>query len=206
MLMPLFASLPETANIFKSAKQPLLLTFKTTTNSDYSVLFKHGDDIRQDQLVIQLFQLMERLLRKENLDLQLTPYKVLATGANQGLLEFINALPLATILAEYNNDLGAFLRKHNPDPSSEHGIHPTVMDTYVKSCGNFLFSFSFSLFVFLSSISIGVHFQRGTVSSLTSWASATDTWTTCCCQPPGTCFTLTLASFLGRTPSSSHLP
>jgi phosphatidylinositol 3-kinase len=43
-----------------------------------------GDDLRQDQLVIQIIMLMDNLLRKENLDLELTPYKVLATRTNQG--------------------------------------------------------------------------------------------------------------------------
>jgi phosphatidylinositol 3-kinase len=43
-----------------------------------------GDDLRQDQLVIQIINLMDKLLQKENLDLKLTPYKVLATGPDQG--------------------------------------------------------------------------------------------------------------------------
>lgn len=47
-------------------------------------MFKHGDDLRQDQLVLQMVHLMDRLLRKENLDLKLKPYRVLATGSNHG--------------------------------------------------------------------------------------------------------------------------
>ena len=47
-------------------------------------MFKQGDDVRQDQLVINIIQLMDRLLKKEKLDLQLTSYKVLATGSSQG--------------------------------------------------------------------------------------------------------------------------
>lgn len=42
------------------------------------VMFKLGDDLRQDQLILQLICLMDRLLRRENLDLKLTPYNVLA--------------------------------------------------------------------------------------------------------------------------------
>ena len=34
----------------------------------------------KDQFIVQLIRLMDRLLKKENLDLKLTPYNVLATG------------------------------------------------------------------------------------------------------------------------------
>lgn len=99
------------------------------------IIFKQGDDVRQDQLVLNIIQLMDRLLKKEKLDLQLTSYKVLATAPSQGMIEFIQAEPLAKILAENNNDLQAFLRKHNRDDNADYQIAPAVMDTYVKSCG-----------------------------------------------------------------------
>jgi Phosphatidylinositol 3- and 4-kinase len=41
----------------------------------YIVIYKAGDDLRQDQLVLQMFLLMDRLLKRENLDLKLTPYR-----------------------------------------------------------------------------------------------------------------------------------
>ena len=41
----------------------------------YQVIYKKGDDLRQDQLVVQIFSLMDRLLKRENLDLRLTPYR-----------------------------------------------------------------------------------------------------------------------------------
>ena len=42
----------------------------------YSVILKRGDDLRQDQLIVQLISLMDRLLKRENLDLNLVTYKV----------------------------------------------------------------------------------------------------------------------------------
>ncbi len=47
-------------------------------------MFKLGDDLRQDQLVLQLISLMDRLLQRENLDLKLSPYNVLSCSANHG--------------------------------------------------------------------------------------------------------------------------
>ncbi|KAJ3106703.1 Phosphatidylinositol (PI) 3-kinase [Phlyctochytrium bullatum] len=75
-------SIKNAASVFKSALMPLRLTFTCIDGSEYPIIFKTGDDMRQDQLVVQIITLMDKLLRKENLDLKLTPYKVLATGSD----------------------------------------------------------------------------------------------------------------------------
>ena len=41
-------------------------------------MVKNGDDVRQDQMVIQMIRLMNKLLNDMNLDLCLSPYSVLA--------------------------------------------------------------------------------------------------------------------------------
>lgn len=63
---------------------PACLTFSTVSGQEYVAIFKHGDDLRQDQLILQIISLMDRLLRRENLDLKLTPYRVLATSSRHG--------------------------------------------------------------------------------------------------------------------------
>lgn len=87
---------------------------------------------------------MDKLLREENMDLKLTPYKVLATGPDNGLLEFVrDSQPLAAILAEYNGNLLQFLRERRAtnggsgDVSSALGVDPSVMDNYIKSCAGY---------------------------------------------------------------------
>ncbi|ORZ33488.1 kinase-like domain-containing protein [Catenaria anguillulae PL171] len=130
---------PGRARIFKSALMPLLLVFACEDGSEYGVIFKLGDDLRQDQLVIQIIHLMDRLLQKENLNLQLTPYKVLATGPDQGFVQFIPSSPLAAILQDHGGYIQNFLRKHNADDSSSssYGISAAAMDTYVRSCAGY---------------------------------------------------------------------
>jgi len=128
--------IPEKCSVFKSNMYPLLLYFQCSDGSEYPVIFKDGDDIRQDQLVIQLFTLMDRLLRQENLDLKLTPYDVLATGPVQGMVQFIPSKAIATIVTDHGNVL-SYLRTHNPDEGSvgTWGVEPGVIDTFVRSCG-----------------------------------------------------------------------
>ena len=45
-----------------------------------------------------MVSLMDRLLKLENLDLYLTPYRVLATGQDEGMMEFIPSRSLAQVL------------------------------------------------------------------------------------------------------------
>jgi phosphatidylinositol 3-kinase len=160
--------------MFKSNLMPCKFVFKTLPDLnlidenkalEYSVIYKIGDDLRQDQLVLQMIALMDKvllwyqfkamgfiilflsvflffccmcvqLLKQENLDLKLTPYKVVATGIKEGFLQFIDALPISNILANAEfRTIKEYLRKNNPSETDKHGISAEAMDNYVRSCG-----------------------------------------------------------------------
>lgn len=101
-------------------------------------MFKTGDDLRQDQLVVQMITLIDKLLRKENLDLRLTPYRVLATGIDNGMLQFIPSKTIASILAENGNSLVAYLKKGGDGIANNAAddIPAGVMDNYIRSVCN----------------------------------------------------------------------
>ncbi|OCF41221.1 phosphatidylinositol 3-kinase [Kwoniella heveanensis CBS 569] len=145
----------EKSSIFKSKLLPLLIWFETADSTripeddslaeapvsitpDYPIIFKNGDDLRQDQLVIQLFTLMDRLLRKENLDLRLSPYSVLATSKIEGMVQFVPSKSLAAIMAEFGS-LQNYLRQDHADDGAlgSYGIEAGVMDTFVRSCAGY---------------------------------------------------------------------
>jgi len=138
---------PEECSVFKSTLSPLLINFKTTKGDKFPLIFKSGDNLRQDQLVIQIISLMDRLLLKENLNLQLSPYRILATGALAGAVQFVSSAPLSNILgsAKYKGSILEYLRKNNPAPAptpdhpsnSVLGVRKEAMDTYVKSCAGY---------------------------------------------------------------------
>ena len=126
--------LAEKAYMFKSALVPLKLTFTTVAGPEYSIIYKLGDDLRQDQLILQLFMLMDRLLKNENLDLQLTPYSALATSGDIGMLQCVpKCEALAAIFKDFGN-IKAFLKKHNADDSTPHGIKKDVGAALLNLC------------------------------------------------------------------------
>ncbi|CAA7402283.1 unnamed protein product [Spirodela intermedia] len=127
---------PEESSIFKSALNPLRLSFQTATGGRCKIMFKKGDDIRQDQLVVQMVSLMDRLLKSENLDLHLTPYRVLATGQDEGMLEFVPSSSLAQILSEHRGIVN-YLQKFHPDDDGPFGITAVCLETFIKSCAGY---------------------------------------------------------------------
>jgi len=143
--------LGEESTMFKSALAPMMLCFTTppasltnpaspssaaagSRNEKFRVIFKCGDDLRQDQLLLQLITLMDALLKKVKLDLQLTPYRVLATGPGHGFVEFVEqSHTITSILAKYDSDIRKFFEQHNPKPQ----VLAKVLDTFVKSCAGY---------------------------------------------------------------------
>lgn len=56
--------IPEQATMFKSNLMPCKFVFKTQEAKEYSVIYKVGDDLRQDQLVLQMISLMDTVSSK----------------------------------------------------------------------------------------------------------------------------------------------
>eukprot|EP01029_Cantina_marsupialis_P008318 TRINITY_DN197497_c0_g1_i1.p1 TRINITY_DN197497_c0_g1~~TRINITY_DN197497_c0_g1_i1.p1 ORF type:complete len:927 (-),score=216.93 TRINITY_DN197497_c0_g1_i1:177-2957(-) len=135
----------EHCHIFKSALYPIVIDFITesplpsmsgsdlsdsteTIASSFQIIHKNGDDFRQDQLILQLFSLMDNLLKRFNLDLQLTTYRVLATSTSQGIMERVmQADAVSGVLKDYGSIIEYFKANNPPHVMSE------VMDTYIKS-------------------------------------------------------------------------
>ncbi|QSZ37079.1 hypothetical protein DSL72_009171 [Monilinia vaccinii-corymbosi] len=129
---------PSETNVFKSSLFPIMMTFKTTTKQKYQIIFKTGDDLRQDQLVIQIITLMDQLLQKENLDLKLSPYKILATGATAGAVQFVPSMSLQSIVNKFKgNTVLNYLKSNNPDDRASLGVRKEALDVFIKSCAGY---------------------------------------------------------------------
>ena len=94
---------PMGCRVMSSKMAPLWLNFLTARprGQEYKILFKAGDDLRQDQLVLQLLNVFNRIWKSEGLSLCLTPYGCVATGDMVGLIEVVpNATTIASIIAD----------------------------------------------------------------------------------------------------------
>lgn len=69
------------------------------------LMFKSGDDLRQDQLIIQLIHLMDSQLKRVGLDLCLMPYRVLATSTTTGVMELVlDSRPVSAVFAKVSTE------------------------------------------------------------------------------------------------------
>ncbi|CAK9002937.1 Phosphatidylinositol 3-kinase catalytic subunit type 3 (PI3-kinase type 3) (PI3K type 3) (PtdIns-3-kinase type 3) (Phosphoinositide-3-kinase class 3) [Durusdinium trenchii] len=134
VMHPLFPSLrvvaidPESLRVFSSKTQPIRLDlmavkhdgggsaepnqeqFELGKPTRTPAMFKIGDDLRQDQLVLQLLGVMDKMFKDVNMDLHLTLYRVLPFSVDEGMMEFVDkSFSLAAIQRNYGS-ISAFFR------------------------------------------------------------------------------------------------
>ena len=122
-------------------------------------IYKSGDDLRQDQLILQMFSLMDSLLKGVNQDYKLVPYKALACSKSDGFVEFvphtrtIQDILKTSTLSEHLYKLAnpncpiyhqLFKKSGQLPPMNEKFVmdnHSTVvtaiMDNYILSCAGY---------------------------------------------------------------------
>jgi hypothetical protein len=75
-------------------------------SSAYTILFKQGDDVRQDEISLQLIKYVDRILKENGLNLELITYEILALGPSEGIVEWVQgAEPLSDIIEKYSTKI-----------------------------------------------------------------------------------------------------
>jgi phosphatidylinositol 3-kinase len=90
----------------------------------FGFIYKNGDDLRQDQLILGFFVLMDKLLKQVNQDYKLTPYQALACSKSDGFVEFVpNTKTFQSVVLK--NYLQELIKKH-PETAMENYIFSTA--------------------------------------------------------------------------------
>uniref|UniRef100_A0A8C4YTB1 phosphatidylinositol 3-kinase n=1 Tax=Gadus morhua TaxID=8049 RepID=A0A8C4YTB1_GADMO len=132
--------------VMASKKKPLWLEFQPMPSPSptppLGILFKEGDDLRQDMLVLQTLVVMDSIWQEKSLDLNLVPYGCIATGHNIGMIEIVRkAVTIAAVQRSEGGTHGAFKNDaifnwlRGKCPLQE--IHFRAMDMFVTSCAGY---------------------------------------------------------------------
>lgn len=132
--------------IFDSAKKPLWLVWKNPDpladiqHEENTIIFKNGDDLRQDMLTLQVIRIMDHIWHTEGMDLRMTPYTCLATGSQVGVIEVVRdaktvyrvqqeASRLAAMQVD-SSQLYKWIRHHNRNVDQ-------AIETFTLSCAGY---------------------------------------------------------------------
>lgn len=123
--------------VFQSNSKPIKLALKCN-DLEYPIIYKAGDDLRQDALVLQCIHFMNHIWLMNGLDLRMILYEVLPFDVNKGYIEMVpNCHSLFQIQAPHgtsgifeNKILFNWLQKHNP----EYFSFKIALENFRKSC------------------------------------------------------------------------
>jgi DNA-binding protein H-NS len=135
----------EKCKVMNSKKLPLWLVFENSdkTGEPIYVIFKAGDDLRQDLLTLQILRNMDLLWKTNSLNLRLNPYGCVCLGDMIGMIEVVtNSDTIANITHERGGASAAFsqdpltvwLQKHN---NSSKEVWDRCVENFVKSCAGY---------------------------------------------------------------------
>ncbi|XP_067915047.1 phosphatidylinositol 4-phosphate 3-kinase C2 domain-containing subunit beta-like isoform X2 [Heterodontus francisci] len=125
---------------FTSNAVPLKISFINADplGKNINVIYKSGDDLRQDMLILQMIKMMDRIWCQEGLNMSMIIYRCTSTGRGRGLVEMV---PGATTLAKIHmkhgiigplkeNTLSKWFQEHNPTEE----LHKNAVENFVNSC------------------------------------------------------------------------
>ena len=130
--------------VMDSKKLPLWITFDHSERygQEIPIIYKSGDDLRQDMLTLQMLRLMDKAWHNEGLDMRLAPYGCLSTGLEMGLIEVvINSMTVSGIQTSLGGSRAAFkedpldqwLRQQNPEEKE----YLKAVEMFTLSCAGY---------------------------------------------------------------------
>ncbi|XP_077976538.1 phosphatidylinositol 4-phosphate 3-kinase C2 domain-containing subunit alpha-like [Styela clava] len=133
----------DNSSYFTSNAIPLKLAFNNAESDPkhFHLMYKVGDDLRQDVLTMQLVRIMDKLWLAEGLDLKIITFACLSTGQNRGFIELVSdSITLREIQSSYgltgafkDRPIAEWLQKHNPTAIS----YERAEENFTLSCAGY---------------------------------------------------------------------
>ncbi|XP_045533800.1 phosphatidylinositol 4-phosphate 3-kinase C2 domain-containing subunit alpha [Papilio machaon] len=131
----------KSCSYFSSNTLPLKINFIGVDNAVVPAMFKVGDDLRQDSLVLQVIKVMDTLWLKAGLDLRIVTFQALPTSNQRGMIEIVSeAETLRAIQTEWgltgsfkDKPIAEWLAKHNPSELE----YQRARDNFTASCAGY---------------------------------------------------------------------
>lgn len=133
----------DNCTVMMSAKKPLWLVMKNVDSPERGgenihVMFKSGDDLRQDQMTLQLLRCMKKIWVAEGVDMRLTPYGCVSTGDEIGMLQCVMNAKTVNDLIEKKGTWGAFdetsIYAYLKDENKSDSDYKRAVQNFVHSC------------------------------------------------------------------------
>ncbi|KRT80159.1 C2 domain containing protein [Oryctes borbonicus] len=129
------------SSYFQSNTLPLKVLFLAKDGSPIPAIYKVGDDLQQDMLVLQMVRLMDKLWLKEGLDLKMVTFGCVPTGKRKGIIELVTkAETLRKIHVEHgltgsfkDKPIAEWLAKHNPSELE----YSRAVENFTASCAGY---------------------------------------------------------------------
>ncbi|XP_055620470.1 phosphatidylinositol 4,5-bisphosphate 3-kinase catalytic subunit beta isoform [Toxorhynchites rutilus septentrionalis] len=136
----------EKCKVMDSKMRPLWIVYQNSdiNGDDINMIFKNGDDLRQDMLTLQMLRIMDRIWKSHGYDFRMNPYSCISTDRRLGIIEVVlNAETIANIQKEKGmfsatspfkkGSLLAWLKEHN----STEELQAKAVQEFTLSCAGY---------------------------------------------------------------------
>ncbi|XP_055587422.1 phosphatidylinositol 4,5-bisphosphate 3-kinase catalytic subunit beta isoform [Uranotaenia lowii] len=136
----------EKCKVMDSKMRPLWIVYQNADGNgdDINMIFKNGDDLRQDMLTLQMLRIMDRIWKSHGLDFRMNPYSCISTDRRLGIIEVVlNAETIANIQKEKGmfsatspfkkGSLLAWLKEHNTTEE----MQAKAIEEFTLSCAGY---------------------------------------------------------------------
>ncbi|XP_055340022.1 phosphatidylinositol 4,5-bisphosphate 3-kinase catalytic subunit alpha isoform-like [Paramacrobiotus metropolitanus] len=136
--------------VLGSAKRPLWLVWHNPDPladlfyTKHAIIFKNGDDLRQDMLTLQVMALMDNIWQTEGLNLRLIPYGCLPSGKNMGVIEVVRNSKTVMAIQKQKGGMRATMQVDNfavfkwlKEMNQGTSQYERAVDNFTASCAGY---------------------------------------------------------------------